>query len=259
MYENYVFDLYGTLVDINTNEGTAGLWKKMALFYGYYGADYTPAELKKEYYNLVSKDEAKLKNKLDKTPRYVHEAFPEIQLEYVFKKLFTNKGVKADMKLAIHTGQFFRVTSTKYVKLYDGAIEILDSIHKAGKKAWLLSNAQRIFTEYEIRYLGIVDKFDGILISSDEKCRKPDERFFNILQDRFDIDFSKSIMIGNDANSDIGGATQVGMDTFFIYSNISPQMTAEEIANVKATYKMDHMDLYEVANMLKLNNAACGE
>lgn len=28
MYQNYIFDLYGTLVDIHTNEKKAYLWKK---------------------------------------------------------------------------------------------------------------------------------------------------------------------------------------------------------------------------------------
>ena len=37
-YKNYIFDLYGTLIDINTNEWSAQLWKKMAILYGYYGA-----------------------------------------------------------------------------------------------------------------------------------------------------------------------------------------------------------------------------
>ena len=34
MYQNYIFDLYGTLVDIHTNEKKAYLWKKMSLFFG---------------------------------------------------------------------------------------------------------------------------------------------------------------------------------------------------------------------------------
>ena len=34
MYQNYIFDLYGTLVDIHTNEKKAYLWKKMSLFPG---------------------------------------------------------------------------------------------------------------------------------------------------------------------------------------------------------------------------------
>ena len=37
-YSNYVFDLYGTLVDIHTEENDPALWQKLALFYGYYDA-----------------------------------------------------------------------------------------------------------------------------------------------------------------------------------------------------------------------------
>ena len=32
MYENYIFDLYGTLVDINTNEGEEGYGKSLLYF-----------------------------------------------------------------------------------------------------------------------------------------------------------------------------------------------------------------------------------
>ena len=45
-YENYIFDLYGTLVDIHTDEEKTELWEKLAQFYGYYGAVYTAEELK---------------------------------------------------------------------------------------------------------------------------------------------------------------------------------------------------------------------
>ena len=46
-YDNYVFDLYGTLVDIHTEEDFPKLWEKLALFFGYYGAIYKPKELQK--------------------------------------------------------------------------------------------------------------------------------------------------------------------------------------------------------------------
>ena len=54
MYQNYIFDLYGTLVDINTNEWKMYLWEKLRIFYGYYGAHYTARELKNSYEHLVS-------------------------------------------------------------------------------------------------------------------------------------------------------------------------------------------------------------
>ena len=42
MFKNYIFDLYGTLIDIRTDEDDKALWEKMVLFYGYREAEYTP-------------------------------------------------------------------------------------------------------------------------------------------------------------------------------------------------------------------------
>ena len=75
----------------------------------------------------------------------------------------------------------------KYVRLYAHAKELLEALRAAGKRVYLLSNAQRTFTEYEMRYLGIYDLFDGVQISSDHGCKKPDERFFRILLERFGL------------------------------------------------------------------------
>ena len=55
MYKNYIFDLYGTLIDINTDEWNVQLWKKMQILYGYRGAIYTYRELQKEYGKLIDK------------------------------------------------------------------------------------------------------------------------------------------------------------------------------------------------------------
>ena len=57
-YETYVFDLYGTLVDIHTEEEDEALWEKLAMFYGYYGALYAPEELQTAYEELVKGKEA---------------------------------------------------------------------------------------------------------------------------------------------------------------------------------------------------------
>lgn len=78
-YKNYVFDLYGTLVDIHTDEKDDKIWEKMALFYGYYGARYTAEELYAVYLDLVEKKESVRKSELEAEPLYAHEEFPEIQ------------------------------------------------------------------------------------------------------------------------------------------------------------------------------------
>lgn len=241
MYKNYIFDLYGTLIDINTNEYSGYLWKKMQEFYSFYGAKYTSVELKKEYNRLCMEEEQKLKEK-------GHD-FPEIKVEYVFQKLFLNKGIEISLETAEITTQFFRIISTKYIKLYDNVIEYLELLKKKKKKIYLLSNAQAIFTKLEMDHLDITKYFDGIVFSSDEECRKPSKEFFEIILDRYNLKAEESVMIGNDGGTDIGGANTVGMDSAYLHTNISPRDTI--IKNVQATYIVEDGDLGKLKKLIK--------
>ena len=110
----------------------------------------------------------------------------------------------------------------EYLKLYPGVLEALKLLREKGYRLWLLSNAQRVFTAYELRHLGLEACFDGIYISSDHGCRKPDVRFFRKLLDQQQLDVSKCLMIGNDRRTDIAGATAAGLDTLYMHTNITP-------------------------------------
>lgn len=241
MYEVCIFDLYGTLVDIRTREDEPNLWEKLALFYGYYGAFYTPEELKSAFHRTVAQMEAGQ----TRLRRDSHEAFPEVQIEKVFRSLYSEKGIEADEVLAVHTGQFFRVLSTDYIRLYEGARELLLKLKAGGKRCYLLSNAQAIFTGPEMRSLDLLPLFDGVLFSSDWGVRKPDAAFFRLALDRYQIDPAKAVMIGNDGVTDIAGARAVGLGTIYIHSNISPKEPRPQ-----ADYVLEEMDLNRVGEIL---------
>ena len=248
-YRNYIFDLYGTLVDICTDETDRRLWEHMSLFYGYYGAHYEAEELQRTYLALVRRKERALKQ--EHTVVYAHEAYPEIPIEEVFEELYTKKGVVPDHALTIHTGQMFRAYTTKHIRLYAYAKEMLSALREAGRGVYLLSNAQRIFTENELYYLGIHDLFDGILISSEHGCKKPDERFFRILLEQYGLLSEESLMIGNDMKTDIAGAKRIGMDSFYLHSAISPQIEGKvDIEYSGANYVMKRMNLHSLCRRL---------
>lgn len=241
-YETYVFDLYGTLVDIHTDESDMLIWEKLALFYGYYHAHYKAPELKQSYEELVKGKEANLKSALEQDPKYAHEASPEIEITEVFRELYRRKGVETEETLAIHTGQFFRVLTTDYVRLYEGTVDMLEDLKARGKKIYLLSNAQRIFTAYEMHVLDIAKYFDGILISSDFQTKKPDKRFFDILQQQYSMHPESTLFVGNDSRTDIQGAKTVEFATYYVKSNISPQGDMAE----NADYIVDNFEKWEV-------------
>ena len=239
-YKNYIFDLYGTLVDIRTDEWSAQLWKKMAILYGYYGAHYTYRELGATYGELVEKEK-----------RAAHRRHPDytvidIKIEKVFRTLFTRKGVKPKKATVMEICEVFRCISTKFVKLYDGVKALLDTIQANGGKIYLLSNAQRSFTENELNMLGLTPYFDGVCISSDEECSKPDVHYYQILFDRYGLKKEESIMIGNDYLSDIGGAADFGIDSLYIHQAISPAVVGE----LRSTYTVMDGDVYKIIKLL---------
>ena len=239
MYKNYIFDLYGTLIDINTDEWSGQLWKKLRILYGYHGANYGLRELQREYGRLVDKEKAAARR------RHPGYSVIDIKIEKVFRALFTQKGVKPAKKDVLFVAEAFRCFSTKYIKLYDGVTDLLDTLKAKGKGIYLLSNAQRSFTENELNMLGLTDCFDGICISSDEECSKPDVNYFKILFERYGLKKSESIMIGNDYISDIGGAADFGIDSLYIHQSISPEIKGK----IRSTYTVMDGDVYKIKQL----------
>lgn len=213
-YTDLIFDLYGTLVDIHTDEN-ASVWEKTAIFFGFYGARYTGAELKRAFSAALSAREA--------TAGQSYECFPDVPVELVMAELLRRQGVEENADaLGFQAAQLFRVLSIDYIRLYPQVLETLAHLRKKGYRLWLLSNAQRAFTAYELRHLGLDRQFHGIYISSDYGCRKPDVRFYRALMDEQGLDPEKCLMIGNDRQTDIAGAEAAGLATLYMHTNLTP-------------------------------------
>lgn len=241
MYQNYIFDLYGTLVDIRTDESGDKFWSTVADVYSKNGANYTAQEIEQCYHLYAKREHNKVK--------FLHPFYRhiEINLEHVFSKLYHKKGVRADKDLIDSTALEFRRASTIFIRLYDGALDLLQSLKNADKRIYLLSNAQRCFTYPELVALGIDEFFDGILISSDCACKKPQKAFFDMLLRRYKIDKSKSVMIGNDCISDMEGAHYAGLDSLYIHQEISTEL---ENNPLRCNYSVMDGDVTKIKEIL---------
>lgn len=98
------------------------------------------------------------------------------------------------------------------------ALETLDALKKHGHRVFLLSNAQSCFTNDELIALGLFDRFDGILLSSDAGLKKPYRGLFELLFTRYAIDRNNAVMVGNDAIADVGGAHAAGIQSRYYHT-----------------------------------------
>lgn len=212
-YKNYIFDLYGTLADIETDEQEMKLWKKMAKLYACYGAYYKPKKLKKIFFYMDREERKILKDKIGCK-------YPEIKLEKVFLRLLKeypdaripeNEAVWAEFM-----ANAFRALSRKYIELFPNTLETLDKLREKGCKVYMLSNAQAIFTRPEIKLLKLDKHMDKIFISSDYGVMKPDPMFMQCLIETEKINVTESVMIGNEIRSDIKVADSCGMDAILL-------------------------------------------
>ncbi len=230
MYRNIIFDLYGTLVDIRTDEFSLDFWRKAVQVFAMGGASFSPGELRSSYSRYVK---WAMRFERLKHPTYKHV---DLDLLEVFRKLYADKGITADELLLRDTAHRFRTDSTLMIGLYDGVTDLLEGLKQAGKGVYLLSNAQESFTIPEMDELGILPYFDGIMISSEERVCKPQRQFFEKLLEKYHLDPQECLMVGNDKNADMKGAKAVGIDGLYIHQEISPEVKEE--SEVEARWKI---------------------
>lgn len=249
MYKNYIFDLYGTLLDIRTDENNMSFWVEVADSFLKRGAIYNPVELKHKYFMYVKKEKAKVKLS-HPTYKYI-----DIDLLNVFANLFKYKGITLTQEQLKNVSIEFRTSSTIFILKYDGVDKLLSTLKEHHKKVFLLSNAQSSFTINELLNCQIYDYFDGILISSDAKCSKPDVHFFQKLFDKYSLKKEESIMIGNDYKSDINGAYNFGIDSLYIHQEISSPI---EGIKLKSKWSILDGDVNKILPLI-LSKGGCHE
>ena len=237
MYKNFIFDVYGTLVDIRTNEYEEATWSKLAETLGFYGVEYTVRELREAYFSSCD---------LQITLGKKHYTCPEVDVVEVFRHIFENKNKKASLSLATHIAQQFRAFSTEYIRVFDGVTDTLKELKRAGKKLYILSNAQTCFTKPEIAKLGLRKYFSGVMYSSDEGCAKPDPMLFKRLLDKYNLQRNECVFIGNDGVADVEGAHNAKIDCLWLKTSDAPQ----ETPRFAPKYTVASGDIREVTKLL---------
>lgn len=218
---NFLFDLYGTLIDIHTDESGDDFWHKIANRLG----DDDFARVRDEYKGLC-KDESL-------------GDMREFDLLRVFQRMLCKRGL--DESDAPEFAIFFRETSTRKLRLFPHVKDILSGLRARGAGVYLLSNAQSCFTRHELDLLSLTPLFDGIIISSEVGYKKPSKKIFELALDRFGISKDESIYVGNDLRDDVGGAHSVGLKAVYIPTeqsgtypalNVKPNLAAKDHAEL---------------------------
>lgn len=209
-YTTIFFDLYGTLLDIHTDEASDRAWQALSDVLAKHGAVWGSLDLLRRAF---ADEEAALELRESGKPDH------EIDLAPAYRNLFTLRGIAPTDAMVAETAWAFRDGSTDYNHLFDGALELLDALRASGRRTVLLSNAQALYTLPELTKFGIAPHLDQIFISSQAGWKKPSEQFYRLALQTTGSDPAHTLMVGNDPDADIAGARRVGMDGAYLHTS----------------------------------------
>lgn len=200
-----IFDLYGTLVDIETDESDPLVYAVLSQFLTYYEIFLQPQELAAKYQRVSA--------------RHMGEhpgPFGEIDVFQVFEEILEKAwGRKPERALVIWVARLFRSLSRHRFGLFDDTMPALKELSRDFRLG-IVSDAQWVFSEPEIRMLGLTSYFDTIVLSSRYFVRKPDPQIYAHALKALWLAPSQALYVGNDPQADVPGPQALGMPVVII-------------------------------------------
>jgi putative hydrolase of the HAD superfamily len=194
-----LFDLYGTLIDIETDEERPQVWETLARYLGYQGLLVASGKLQAAFFERQQAS-------LAASP----QPYPELDVLHLFAALLAELGYHATGELALQITRLYRTLSMVRFELFPDTLAGLQSL-RGVLRLGLVSDAQRAYLIPELDMVGIRPLFDAIVISSDYGYRKPDPRLFGTALRQLEVPASQALYVGDNLARDICGAHNAGL------------------------------------------------
>lgn len=195
-----LFDLYGTLIDIRTDEGDPAVWATLAQYLGYFGVVIGADELRAQYLRRVE-------FQLSSSP----ERHAEVDVFAVFRDIFAAYGrAKVSREKIIAAAMLFRSLSRRQFDLFPEAAAAVRRLRER-YAVGLVSDAQWVFTEPELALTGLRDLFEVRVLSSRLGYKKPDPRLFARALGALHVAPEHAVYVGDNPSRDLAGARRAGM------------------------------------------------
>jgi putative hydrolase of the HAD superfamily len=202
-----IFDCYQTLIEIRTAEHEHETHKFLSSWLDYHGVRISPEELWDTYLFKVND---RMQHSNEKHPEInVEEVLTEICKEHAIWKIDTKK-------LGVEASKTFRAASMRKLNPFPQSIRLIEQNINLPK--CIVSNGQRVFSELELRFLGLHDYFEFVIFSSDVGYQKPDLRIFMeaLRKMGFETEPQNVLSIGDNFDNDIYPAKKLGMHAMHI-------------------------------------------
>ena len=227
-FKGIIFDINGTLSDIQTNEWHDDVYRVVSNLLSYQGIVLDPNVVKYHYFQIMKEQRAACVDR-----------YPEFDAIGIFREIVAQHAtdftrglpIEKVQQLPILLAETHRAASRFRLQPYPGVEETLRQLHPAYHLA-IVTDGQTAYAIPELHAVGLSGYFDPIMVSGDFGYRKPDERLFRAALTAMKMEPTEVLFVGNDMYRDVYGAQRLGIKTVFFKSN---QRTQEK-EGVQADY-----------------------
>ncbi|HXM41936.1 MAG TPA: HAD family hydrolase [Bryobacteraceae bacterium] len=204
-----LFDVNGTLIDIETDEWMEEAYRAIAHFLTYQGIALHRGEVRDLYFRIMKEQFAASA-----------ETYPEFDVVAVWSEVLRRCATDATRSLGLEKlrqmplflAELQRGIARKRLAAFPQVQEILAQL-KTRYRLAAVSDAQSAYALPELRAAGLAGYFGSFVVSGDYGYRKPDPRLFQAALTALQVGPEEAIFIGDDRFRDVLGARQVGMKT----------------------------------------------
>jgi putative hydrolase of the HAD superfamily len=236
------FDVNGTLVRIQTEDGDEQIFRSAAHFLTYQGIDLHRDQVRDLYFQIM-------KEQLRASP----EEYPEFDAVGIWRSIID--GHMTDFTRALPAGklrqmplflaEMARGIARQRLGLYPSVREVLDVLRGRYPLA-VVTDAQSANARGELHKVGLLGYFDPVVVSGDHGYRKPDQRLFQSALDGMNVAAGNTLYVGNDMYRDIHGAREAGMKTVMFDSDQGTKAYLDRVPDYTIT---DFRDLLQILGL----------
>jgi putative hydrolase of the HAD superfamily len=206
-----LFEPYGTLLEIETDERDWYAYLNLSRFLEYRGVRYSADELRWLWFEKISGQLASGDGR-----------FPEVDVRAVWRELIESRSDGCTPPAGKEHETFLtdvvllhRALTRRTLRLMEGVRPMLDALR--GKvKLGLVTDSQPEYILPELRTTGIVEYFDTVVISGKLGRRKPDPSLFAAATTTLGVAPEQALFAGVDTGRDIAGARAAGLRTVLV-------------------------------------------
>lgn len=141
---------------------------------------------------------------------------PDVDVRHVWDEVLAGVGVPEPRRreLIPELALVYRQVSTRHIDVWPGTFELLDACYDF--RLAIASNTQRAYTEPELKMLGLWDRFEQVVFSSDVLSCKPDTALFHMALAALEVPAEQVVYVGDNPYDDVLGASRLGIPTILL-------------------------------------------